>query len=214
MWLNDVSVDDIKSFIQHTSTMIIVSKVDGTILWANESFCTWIKYTNYELLRTNWITISSQDSDLEADRQELSSLTPSNNQYSVQKRYIPKNSKPELGTLTVVAFFKDKQIDYCINVWEPFKNGTAAAFDLSITTTNNMSKAINELTNSVSTLTVQKEEEKFLLSIFKMVQKYPKISATVFFILVGLAGFDNILNTLQRLGILPSPSVHIEQGKK
>lgn len=213
MWLNDAPVDTIKSFIRQTSTMIIVSKTDGSILWANESFCTWSKYTEYELQRLSWFYLSAQDNDLDADRNQLNSLTEHNNQYAIQKRYIPKNSKSELGTLTVIAFFKDKTIDYCICVWEPLKNGTAAAFDLSITTTNNITKAINELTHSVQTITLQKEEEKFLLSIYKMASKYPKIAISVIVLLIGLAGFDNILNTLQRLGIVPSPSVHIQQDK-
>lgn len=213
MWLTNASVEDIKYFIRHSHLNIIVSKPDGSILWANDSFCNYIQYTLYELQRIGWKNISQHGSDLDADTNQLNSLTPNNNQYSVQKRYIPKNGKPELGTLNVIAFFKDDKIDYCLTVWEPLKNGTAAAFELAITTTNNMSKAINELSTNIGTLTAQKEEEKFLLASVRMAQKYPKITILIIVSILGLTGFNNAITTLQRLGILPAPTVHIEKDK-
>lgn len=213
MWVNNAPIEDLKYFLRHTHIQIIVSKPDGTIIWANESFCNYIQYTLYELQRIGWKNISQHGLDLEADTNQLDSLTPSSNQYSVQKKYIPKNGKPELGTLTVLAFFKDSKIDYCLTVWEPLKNGTAAAFDLAITSTNNMSKAINELATSVGTLTAQKEEERFLLSVFKMAQKYPKITILIVVSILGLTGFNNAITTLQRLNLLPAPVVHIEKDK-
>jgi PAS domain-containing protein len=213
MWISNVSVEDIKYFLRHSHLNIVASKADGTILWANEAFCNYIQYTLYELQNIGWKNISQHGSDLEADTKQLSRLTPTSNQYSVQKRYIPKNGKPELGTLHVVAFFKEDKIDYCLTVWEPLKNGTAAAFELAITSTNNMSKAINELSANVATLTTQKEEERFLLSIFRMAQKYPKITIMILVTILGLTGFNNVVLTLQRLNLLPAPVVHIEKDK-
>jgi len=68
---------------RHSRSMYLVTKVDGTILWANDSFCAWSQYTLIELQKMTWMELSSNDVDLKVDIELASELTPYNLSYSI-----------------------------------------------------------------------------------------------------------------------------------
>jgi len=58
-WLENLQgCDNLKAFLQHTTVSILVSKIDGSILWANTAFLHWSGYTLTELQKYGWKQIS------------------------------------------------------------------------------------------------------------------------------------------------------------
>jgi PAS domain S-box-containing protein len=209
LWLDQATVEVLKVLAQNSPSMYLASTVDGRILWANDAFCEWSKYTVIELQKKTWIEISRQDEDLQADIELVKTLTQYQLSYTVQKRYIPKNGKPELGNLTVIRYPATGEIEFCWCRWEPLVNGTAQAFELALESQQKMTQSMSELATEVKTLTKQSEEETFFLAMIRMTMKYPKTATAALASLLALGGADAAISTLQRLGFLSPPPVQV-----
>jgi PAS domain-containing protein len=206
LWIDTADINVLKVALQHTSAQHLISTIDGGILWANRSFTDWSKYTVHELMNMTWMDFSVDDPSLAADIEEAAKLDGYQTSYTVQKQYIPKNSKPEIGLLHVVRYPLGGAIECCICTWEPLKNGTAEAYRTSLA----YFKRIDE---KLAMLTSQTEEDIVLLGVFKLVKKYPKAAIAVLIFLIGIFGTNNILQILQGIGYLPEPTRQVELKK-
>lgn len=214
MWLQNASKDILVTLVRYSSSMYIISKLDGTILWANPAFCEWSKYSLLELQKLTWMQLSVEDEDLEVDMESLKTLTEYNLSYTIQKKYIPKNDKPQLGNLHVTRYPPSGSIDLCICRWEPLTNGTAEAFELALKSNQTLADKMDSLTKAVETVTTQTDEQKLVISLLNFCQKHPRIAGAVLVIFLGSVGADNIISTCQRLGIFPQPPVTVKQESK
>jgi PAS domain S-box-containing protein len=199
---------------QNSSAMYLVSTIDGKILWANASFCNWSNYSLPELVKKTWLEISQDDEDLDTDVQLAQQLSPYQLTYMIQKRYIPKNGKPQLGNLHVTRYPEFGDMEFCWCRWEPLTNGTAQALELALATKSKVVDQMTELTKRIDALTVQTDEERWGFQTVRMAFKYPKVVIAFFGMMLVLGGFDSMLGALQRLGYIPQPPVTVVETKK
>jgi len=186
----------------NSSSMYLVSLIDGRILSANRSFLDWSKYTLHELTSMSWVELSAKDEGLSADLNEMNNLDQYALSYSVQKRYIPKGSSPQLGNLYVTRYPPTGEIEFCWCRWEPLYNGTAKAFEASLKSQSEVSTAITTLASQVKALTNQSVEERALGSMMTLAQKYPKASWIIFAILLVTIAGNNAVSILNNFGLL------------
>lgn len=98
---------DLAAFMSCGSpNMMLFSTAEGDVLWANESFLTWIGYTLEEFTRKDnpitWKDISVRDSSLEADIRSASRMKEGKlSHYLIRKFYVPKNGSPQFVELHV-----------------------------------------------------------------------------------------------------------------
>lgn len=215
MWLEQAKIEALQLLVKKSSSQYLASTIDGNkILWANDSFCEWSQYTLPELLRKTWLELSVNDGDLAADLEMARALVNGDvKSYTVQKRYMPKNSRPEIGNLHVVRYPETGPFEFCWCLWEPLRNGTAQAFELALESQGKMVAIMTELTQEVKTVTNKTEVESFLLSGLRLSIKYPKVAMFLIVVILGLGQADSVVSTLQRLGFLPPPPVIVQEIK-
>lgn len=191
--------------------MWLISKPTGEILDASPEFMRWIGYTHEEITRLTWMQISVQDDSLNSDLHSVANLTPYDPFYIVRKQYVPKNDKPAWGELIVTRHpMVGDKIEYCFCTWLPLKNGTAEAFAKAIENGLLVEKRISEMTTVLKQFTSQSEEDRYVLSTINMVKKHPRIAAAFVVIVLGMFGLNNVLEILQRTGLIEIP-IRIEQ---
>ncbi len=214
IWLEQLDCKALKLMAQHSSSMYIASKPDGTILWANRSFLDWSKYTSYEIVSKNWKDISVKDNSLEADIKELESLNDYTMSYAVQKSYVPKNSAPQVGMLHVTRYPATGPIEFCWCRWEPFYNGTAKAFEASLKAQAEFTEAFNNLATQVKRMTDKTIEEHALTSIIGLAHKYPKMAWLILGLVLTTFVGNNATSLFQRLGLFGPEVVKVLEEKK
>jgi len=206
MWIDTVAKEDhLKTWLKHCPAMKLVSTPDGRILWANPAFCEWSQYTLNELLKLTWMQISVPDENLKADIDETNNLDAYNPTYQVKKQYVPKAAKPEWGQLTVMRYPLTGPIECCLCTWEPLKNGTAAAFAQAMDNFTHISQRLDAMTTEIKIVTTQTDEDKFILSTIRMIQRHPRIAASFLIIALSIFGLNNIVELLQRTGLIQIP---------
>jgi hypothetical protein len=151
------------------------------------------------------MAISVPDKSLEADVDEARNLDAYNPTYQVKKQYIPKGAKPEWGQLTVMRYPLSGEIECCLCTWEPLKNGTATAFAMAMEHTQKLDARIEAMTMELRAVTTQTDEDKFVLGAIRMVQRHPKIAASFLFIALSIFGLNNVVELLQRTGLIQLP---------
>lgn len=214
MWIDDIANEShLRTWIKHCPAMKLVSTVDGQILWANAAFCDWSQYTLTELRKLTWMQISVPDKNLEADIDETKNLDAYNPTYQVKKQYVPKGAKPEWGQLTVMRYPLSGEIECCLCTWEPLKNGTATAFAMAMEHATKLDARIEAMTAEMKIITTQSDEDKFILSTIRMIQRHPKIAASFLIVALSIFGLNNIVELLQRTGLIQLP-VKTEQGEQ
>lgn len=213
MWIEQVDCDALRVLVKHTTAKLLVSRISGEIVWANDSFCEWSNYSLPELTRMSWMQLSVHDENLQADIEMAKSLDVYNLSYTVQKKYIPKNGKPQIGNLHVTRYPPTGEIDFCFCRWEPFVDGTSQAFEVAVKSQENLANNMAELTKEIKSINSKTEEESFLLALVRMMKKYPKTTGAVVIGLLGATGADVTINTLQRLGLIAPPAVVVKDSK-
>lgn len=210
-FIHTLPSDVVATILRSSGIMWLISKPTGEILDASPEFMRWIGYTHDELTRLTWMQISVQDDSLNADLHSVNNLTPYDPFYIVRKQYVPKNDKPAWGELTVTRHpMSGDKIEYCFCTWHPLKNGTAEAFAKAIENGLLVEKRINEMTTVLKQFTSQSEEDRYVLSTINMVKKHPRIAAAFVVIALGMFGLNNVLEILQRTGLMTLP-IRIEQ---
>ncbi len=154
--------------------------------------------------------ISVPDKNLEADVDEAKNLDAYNPSYAVKKQYVPKGAKPEWGQLTVMRYPLSGPIECCLCTWEPLKNGTAAAFTQAMENYGEITKRLEAMTTEIKMVTTQTDEDRFVLGTIRMIQRHPKIAAAFIVMALSIFGLNNIVELLQRTGLIQLP-VKIER---
>ncbi len=151
------------------------------------------------------MAISVPDKNLESDIDESRNLDAYNPTYQVKKQYIPKGAKPEWGQLTVMRYPLSGEIECCLCTWEPLKNGTATAFAMAMEHTQKLDARIEAMTVELKAITTQTDEDKFVLGAIRMVQRHPKIAAAFIVMALSIFGLNNVVELLQRTGLVNLP---------
>lgn len=210
-FIRTLPAEVVSTILRSSGIMWLISKPTGEILDASPEFMRWIGYTHEEITRLTWMQISVQDDSLNADMHSVANLTPYDPFYIVRKQYVPKNDKPAWGELIVTRHpMVGDKVEYCFCTWHPLKNGTAEAFAKAIENGLLVEKRIDEMTTVLKQLTSQSEEDRYVLSTISMVKKHPRIAAAFVVIALGMFGLNNVLEILQRTGIIEIP-IRVEQ---
>lgn len=210
-FISTLPAEVVSTILRSSGIMWLISKPTGEILDASPEFMRWIGYTHEEITRLTWMQISVQDDSLNADMHSVANLTPYDPFYIVRKQYVPKNDKPAWGELIVTRHpMVGDKIEYCFCTWLPLKNGTAEAFAKALENGLLVEKRINEMTTVLKQFTSQSEEDRYVLSTINMVKKHPRIAAAFVVIALGMFGLNNVLEILQRTGLIEIP-IRIEQ---
>lgn len=210
-WLDELSgCDSLKAFIRHTTICTVVSKPDGTILWANSAFTSWSGYSLTELQKYGWkqITVPGEDRDLDAMKCEnWDAFTPI---YSVQKQYYRKNQSAAWGTMTAMRFPPYGDIEFCVVTWVPHEDASQEAMSTALNAIDKAEKASTKLTDAFQSFTQLSEEQKFIMTAAQLAQKHPRITWAIITLGFGLFGLNNTLEILKTVRIVP-PAVAVEQ---
>ena len=206
-WIDTVSPELLKVFTRNASVCILISKTDGTILWANHAFCELMRYTLQELIDLGWIKISVDDASLKADIDEANKLDAYNLSYSVTKQFVPKNSAPMWGVLNVMRYPAFGEMECCCCTFEPLKNGTATAFSYAIEHSKTVTGELTKMREELSKLTTQTTEQQWVNSTIQMAMKHPKLAMSIVIAGAVLSGANNVFEILQKAGIIEVPIV-------
>ena len=214
MWIEkDADEECLRTWIRNCPAMKLVSTLDGKIVWANAAFCSWSQYTLSELLRKKWIDISVDDMNLQSDLEEARRLDSSTPIYKAKRQSIPKGSDPEWGMLTVMRYPIAGEVKFYLCTWEPIHQATSLAFEMAMKNGEKTERRIGEMAEILKAITSQTEEDRYVLSTINMIRKHPRMAVSVLAVGLGLFGLNNILEVLQRTGIIEIP-IRIEPVDK
>lgn len=211
-WIESIDDKLLRTFAKHTSVGILISKTDGSIVWANEAFCEWSGYTLAELRVIGWRKLSIDEESLQADIEQAKSLEVYSLRYTVQKRYIPKNGAPVWGGLSVLRYPALGDMEFALCTWEPLRNGTAAAFTASFQHIDKMTSELKELNKNISHLTTQSVEDRALLAASNLIRKYPRATWVLVLAALTVFGANNLVQLLTSLSIVPSTIQRVQQS--
>jgi len=94
----------------------------------------------------------------------------------------------------------------------PLKNGTQAAFNMAMNELGKLSSQMESCKLELSNLTKKTDEDVFLTSGVKLIKNNPKIFWAVLVITLGLFGFNNVLQIMSGLHLVPTPSPVVPHG--
>ena len=200
MWVREAERAALETFLNHTKAMMLVSSLDGKIFWANEAFCLFIGYTLGELKDIGWRNISASEG-LSADEAEAIVMATDGyvHTYTVQKQYIPKNSKPQWGILSVMRYPSTGEVQFCLCTWEPLKNGTAEAFTMAMEHVRKNQLEFSKLAESVDKLRSTDADEDWLIRTIRIMKRYPKTTMIIVGAMLSVLGANNLLELIQRI---------------
>ena len=211
MWVNEAPTEQLAVMIEHCAALKLVSGPNGEILYANAAFREWSEYSLFELKAIGWKKLSVENESLNADIEAVKQVGDGYIQsYTVRKQYRTKSGTAHWGNLSVIRYPAAGDIQCFFCVWEPFKNGTSTAFAMAMEHTQKLDARIEAMTAELKSITTQTDEDKFVLGAIRMVQRHPKIAASFLFIALSIFGLNNIVELLQRTGLIQLP-VKIER---
>lgn len=195
--------DEIKDFMRHTSTCIIVSNPAGEILWANNAFLAWSGYSQAELRKYGWKQISVPGDDTDSDVEFVSNWDEFIPIHTIQKQYYRKNKEPVWGILTAIRFPISGDIRFCICTWVPATEAGSDTIGIVTNLVDRNVKTLRELQDSIDKFTTLSEEQRFIVTATELAKKYPKVTWAIIAFGFGLFGLNNALEILKTIHLVP-----------
>jgi PAS domain S-box-containing protein len=200
-WIHLQPKEVLEEALRTQQGCFLAAALDGRIFYANDAFLRWIGYTMHELESRTWMDISVKDINLEADLAAAKAMGEGSIQYySVQKQYIPKQSRPRWGTLYVQRYPQIGPCEVALVTWEPLEEETSEAYLIAKDAIQSMSSELVELKAIVKKLEASNEPtnliEKGVIAWLKIVANYPKSAAVVGLFLICLIGGSAAVNAI------------------
>lgn len=198
-WIDQQSPEMFMDWFHRVDVPMLIKGIDGDIYWTNQAFEEFIGYTNWELTGKNmsWKKISVNDDNIEAEINMMQECIDGHQtKCSMKKQYIPKNDKPVWVDLNLCRFPPYGDIKCFLAVVQPLKNGVSASFSAAMDTIKDFTekmeqqnKGLNLMESNIiegvsKKLESTSEIEQIFLSTARLVQKYPKISATIIMVIL------------------------------
>ena len=184
----------------------LATAIDGRILFANQSFLEWSQYRLSEITR---LTID----ELNGVGGAANDLGDLETQSAVVQRMQlrPNGEAAQWGHLTRMRYPLQGNMECFLCTWEPIKPATAEAFSLALEHSVRVDAKLTEMTTEIKKLTYQTDEENWVLSSFRIIQRHPKVAMTFLVIALSVAGLNNVVGLLQRIGVVSLP-VKVEKA--
>ena len=209
-WIDEADKEILIAMIEHSPVAQLVSFENGEIFYANAQFREWSRYSMNELRRLGWMRMSVDSESLEADLASLKQIKDGYIQtYSVQKKLQPNNSRPELGTMSVMRYPASGEIKLFLCTWIPVTDNSAAALEHAMSRMTEMQVTMQSLKSEIEKLTSQTPNERVIMGVIKLAFEYPKTAVAILTILATTFGLNNIVELLQRTGFAPLPAVPV-----
>ena len=206
MWIDDIEKELLQDLIRDSVCMYLATDFDGKIHWVSESFERWTGYTTSELQRIGWKKLSVDDESLSADLTAAKEIEQGTRvSYSVKKRYIPKGQLPRWGVLTVRRIPEKGPMLFAWCHWAPVDDDLAAPFEIAMETQKLCVAKMEAVERTMRQLTEQNAEERWMLATIRMIQNHPRVALTIVVVLLSIFGVNNVVELLQRTGLLPVP---------
>lgn len=197
----------------------LLSGPNGEIFGANASFCELVGYTEFELRRKGWVTLSVNDEDLQADQNTLLSLVEGHIlSYSVVKSFVSKSGTPIPGHLTVIRHPQSREdLIRCLCWFVPLANGSKAALNLVVAYIERHTNATHEIAEKIATMSqdlqLKKKQtvgQRLWDSLGEWALENPKTATVVFLVILALNPYPIVVTWVTRMGWLPAQPVQIE----
>ena len=205
-WIETATDEQLKTWIRQCPALKLVTSPDGKILWANQSFLEWSQYRLSEITR---LTID----ELNGVGGAANDLGDLETQSAVVQRMQlrPNGEAAQWGHLTRMRYPLQGNMECFLCTWEPIKPATAEAFSLALEHSVRVDAKLTEMTTEIKKLTYQTDEENWVLSSFRIIQSHPKVAMTFLVIALSVAGLNNVVGLLQRIGVVSLP-VKVEKA--
>lgn len=200
-WLQSQSRELLEFALQHSASCYLSSALEGTIYWVNDAFAQCMGYTPRELERRTWMDISVKDENFEADVEAAKQLEAGTIQsYRVLKMYVPKQSRPQLGWLTVLRYPQYGPLEVCICHWAPIEDDSSPALATAMGSIDKMSASLEDLKQIITQIEQQNAAtntiEKGIVIWLKICAQYPKAAICVGLFLICLIGGSAAVNAI------------------
>lgn len=202
-WISKADCEAIRAFVSNVHVPVIISGVDGAIFWANDEFCEWCGYSVQELRQSGWRKLSVANEDFAVDIASAGEFGGYRLTYSIQKQYVPKNDKPHWGTLSLMRYPATGPIEYCFCTWVAHKNGTQTAFDMAMKELGKLTTQVEGNRIEIAKLNAATTEDVFMSAGVKLLKQNPKVAWAIFIIVLGIFGFNNVLQIVTGLNLIP-----------
>lgn len=206
MWISQADKQILETWVEHCPALKLVSGPGGEIFWANRAFREFSEYTLKELQGLGWKRLSVDGDSFDANLQALRDMQSGYIQdFTCNEQYRTKSGAAKWGILTVLRYPAAGPIQCFLCTFEPLKNGTATAFDLAMEKIGEMTTAINGVKTEVKSLTAMDEDATLVNSMIRFVKRHPKISATLIAMVFSVGGLNQVVELLQRVGLVDLP---------
>lgn len=203
MWIDkDAKEDCLRVWIKHCSAMKFVTDKNGKFLWANTAFCEWSQYTNHELYKMNICDIEESEDNDAMNAGVTDGYYPI---YTMKTQLTSKGNPAAWGSLSSVRYPLVGEVECVLWTWEPLRDGSSAAFKQAMDSNEKVEKRIAEMTEVLKVITTQTDEDRWVIGTIRLIQKYPKVALAIVFMVAGLLGLNNVLEILQRTGVIEIP---------
>jgi PAS domain-containing protein len=187
-----------ESFL-YSPSMQMLSGPNGEIYAANEAFCNWIGYSEFEFTRSDnpvtWFDITDKDGDFEADKQNAEGIVSGKiTSYKIRKHYIPKGQRPKLVELMVNRFPHDRSREFkffIVDIVE-LSNGRLEAISELMEFSRRQTKAMEDISQSMDTYS-----RGNILSFVKWSIENKMVAAPIWLILAFLLFGRSIIEIIQ-----------------
>lgn len=215
MWIKSLDKELLEDLLRQSICSFLAFGKSKEILWASDSFQEWSGYTESELKKIGWERLSVEDENLAADLVAAESLIRGDiSSYRIEKKYIPKNKKPQWGILSVKRIPEKGEFQFCWCHWEPLSEDYSTAFDVACKHIQNNTDRFEEMSKSLKTLTDQTPEQRWINSTIQMMMDRPKMALAIIVGGLMMFGANNTLEFLQRIGIISLPTVRVSEPKE
>jgi len=211
MSLKILDCDVVRHWLSNSLYCKLVTKSDGSIVWANRAFCNWIGYLQSEIINKKSSDFSPRGDSFEKDLDNLDIIKNDYvSSYAVHKRFIKRNGDSDWGIFHIMKCpeINGQQNDFYLCSWHPIDGEQQDIVRQVLVKLDKLTQEIVQMAKNMTEFVEKSctepidEESKWFSYTIKMIKKYPKTSMLIFVLVIGSFGVNNIIQILGELGII------------
>lgn len=208
MFLEQSKKELIEAWLRYSPFMHFAVSPSRKFVFANDAFLNWCGYSTNELLNRTLVDITAREEQSNEDLLTPGAFDGFRSQRQTQIQLLPKNGKPTWGMIHVMRFPPSGDtVDFYLCSWDPAENGQSAVFKMAMERMAGFEQSQNAMNQKLAILTTRTDEETVVVSIVRLSMKHPKKALAVILFLLSITGYNQVLEALQRSGVVPLPSL-------
>lgn len=212
MWIANLEKDVLADMVRWHPCAGFMLDTDGKIVGANKAFQTWSGYSlaqlqHIDVQRIHILPDSSQD-DLLTQCRRLTRTDPNT---LIRTQFRANGEAPEWGKLRILrTATADDSVVYFWCVWEPVCDDTREAFAATTKLIAENTAAMIEMRQEFKAGMSRTDAENWVVSTIRLMEQYPKTIMAIVAFFLSAFGVTNLVDTAQKLGLLPSEPIVVE----